>query len=128
MALAVVEALALADGDAEPLDLGLGLLATGSETASRMTAGWPAGTARAADVVAGGWPQTLVAFTALAPAAFRVLASAAVAPPRRPPMMLEETMAAPTTMPNAEDPDRADLMAAPSSPWSSSSRPRVSFD
>ena len=60
-----------------------------------MTAGWPAGTARAADVVAGGWPQTLVAFTALASAAFSVLASAAVPPPRRPLMMLEETMAAP---------------------------------
>ena len=108
--------------------LGFGVVDAGSETASRMTAGWPAGTARAADVVAGGWPQTLGAFTALASAALTVLASAAVPPPRRPPMMLEETMAAPATMPNAEDPDRADLMAAPSSPWSSSSRPRVSSD
>ena len=44
-----------------------------------MTADWPAGTARAADVVAGGWPQTLGAFTALTSAAFAVLASAAVA-------------------------------------------------
>jgi hypothetical protein len=127
VALAVEEVLALADGEAELPDLvalGFGDVDAGSETESRMTAGWPAGTARAADVVAGGWPQTLGAFTALA---FTVLASAGV-PPRSPPMMLEERMAAPATMPNAEDPDRADLMAAPSSPWSSSSRPRVSSD
>jgi hypothetical protein len=131
VAVAVEEALALADGEEELLDLvalGFGDADAGSETASRMTAGWPAGTVRAADLVAGGWPQTLGALTALAFAAFTVLASAAVPPPRSPPMMLDETRAAPATRPNAEVADRADLMAAPSSPWSSSSRPRVSFD
>ncbi len=133
VALAVEDALVLADGEAElvALDvevLGLGVVDAGSETASRMIADCPSGTARAADVVAGGWPQALGAFTALAFAALAVLASAAVPLPRRPPMMVEETMAAPATILNAEDPERADLMAAPSSPCSSSSRPRVSSD
>jgi hypothetical protein len=125
VALAVEDWLALAEGDGELLDLvavGLGVLAEESETASRTIAVWLAGTERAAEVLAGGWPHTLVA------AGFTVAASAAVPPPRRPPTMPEETRAAPATMPNADDPDRADFMAAPSSPWSSSSRPRVSSD
>jgi hypothetical protein len=117
VALAVADWLALAEGDGELLDL-----AEESETASRTIAVWLAGTERAAEVLAGGWPHTLVA------AGFTVAASAAVLPPRRPPTMPEETRAAPATMPNADDPDRADFMAAPSSPWSSSSRPRVSSD
>jgi hypothetical protein len=117
VALAVADWLALAEGDGELLDL-----AEESETASRTIAVWLAGTERAAEVLAGGWPHTLVA------AGFTVAASAAVPPPRRPPTMPEETRAAPATMPNADDPDRADFMAAPSSPWSSSSRPRVSSD
>lgn len=117
VALAVADWLALAEGDGELLDL-----AEESETASRTIAVWLAGTERAAEVLAGGWPHTLVA------AGFTVAASAAVPPPRRPPTMPDETRAAPATMPNADDPDRADFMAAPSSPWSSSSRPRVSSD
>ena len=130
VALGVAEALVLPDGDGELLDLAaldLGALDDESEAASRTTTDRPAGTVRAAEVVAGGWPQTLgaAALAVLTSAAvFTVLASAAVLTPRRP--MPEETMAAPATMPNAEDPDRADLMAAPSSPWSSSLRPRVS--
>jgi hypothetical protein len=117
VALAVADWLALAEGDGELLDL-----AEESETATRTIAVWLAGTERAAEVLAGGWPHTLVA------AGFTVAASAAVPPPRRPPTMPEETRAAPATMPNVDDPDRADFMAAPSSPWSSSSRPRVSSD
>ena len=131
VALAVEDALVLADGEAELVALDvevLGVVDAGSETASRMIADCPSGTARAADVVAGGWPQALGAFTALAFAALAVLASAAVPLPRRPPMMVEERMAAPATILNAEDPERADLMAAPSSPCPSSSRPRVSSD
>lgn len=121
-ALAVAEVLVLAEGEAELLDfLVLGVFDSGSEATSRTTAVWPAGTVRAAEVAAGGWPHTLGAAT------LTVLASAAV-PPRRLPAIPEETMAALATMPNAEAPDRADFMAAPSSPWSSSSRPRVSSD
>jgi hypothetical protein len=121
-AFALAEALVLAEGEAELLDLAflvLGVFDTGSEATSRTTAVWPAGTVRAAEVAAGGWPHTLGAAT------LTVLASAAV-PPRRPLAIPEETMAALAMMPNAEAPDRADFMAAPSSPWSSSSRPRVS--
>jgi hypothetical protein len=129
VALAVADWVALAEGDGELLDLavddvvalGLGVWPEERETASRTIAVWLAGTERSAEVLAGGWPHTLVA------AALTVAASAAV-PPRRPPMIPEETMATPATMPNAEDPDRAEIMAAPSSPWSSSSRPRVSSD
>jgi hypothetical protein len=128
LALAVAEALALAVALAAwaflaLCDLDFGVL---DDTASRMSAVRPADPERAAEVVAGGWPHTsgAAALTLLtSDAAFTVLASA-VLTPRRP--MLEETMAAPATMPNAEAPDRADFMAAPSSPWSSSSRPRVS--
>jgi hypothetical protein len=121
-AWAVAEALVLAEGEAELLDLAFsGVLDIGSEATSKTTTVWPAGTVRAAEVAAGGWPHTLGAATRT------VLASAAV-PPRRPPAIPEETMAALATMPNAEAPDRADFMAAPSSPWSSSSRPRVSSD
>ncbi len=62
VALAVADWLALAEGDGELLDLaaddlvalGLGVLAEESETASRTTAAWPAGTDRAAEVLAGG--------------------------------------------------------------------------
>lgn len=122
VALAAAEVLVLAEGEAEPLDVAfLGVVDIGSEATSRTTAVWPAGTVRAAEVAAGGWPHTLGAAT------LTVLASAAV-PPRRLPAIPEETMAALATMPNAEAPDRADFMAAPSSPWSSSSRPRVSSD
>jgi hypothetical protein len=123
VALAVAEALVLADGEAELVDLAglaLGVLDDENETASRTRPAWPAGTLRAAEAEAGGWPHTLGA------AALRVLASAAALPPRRLPTIPEETMAAPATAPNAEDPDRADFTAAPSSPWSSSSGPRVS--
>jgi hypothetical protein len=49
----------------------------------------------------------------LVAAGLTVAASAAVPPPRRPPTMPEETRAALATRPNAEDPDRADFMAAP---------------
>ncbi len=136
LAEALAEAVALAEEDGELLALGLvvfldfGVLDVETEATSRTTTDRPAGTLRAAEVVAGGWPHTLgaAALTVLTSAAFTVLASAAMLPPRRAPMMLEETMAAPATTPNAEDPGRADLMAAPSSPWSSSSRPRVSSD
>jgi hypothetical protein len=116
LAEALEDALALAEGDGEE-----------TEAASRTIADWPAGTLRAAEAAAGGWPHTLGAdaLTALTSVALAVLASAAV-PPRKP--MLEVTMAAPATMPNADDADRADFMAAPSSPWSSPSRPRVSCD
>jgi hypothetical protein len=121
-AWAVAETLVLAEGEAELLELAfLGVLDIGSEATSKTTTVWPAGTVRAAEVAAGGWPHTLGAATRT------VLASAAV-PPRRLPAIPEETMAALATMPNAEAPDRADFMAAPSSPWSSSSRPRVSSD
>jgi hypothetical protein len=128
VASAVADWLALAEADGDLLDVAvddwvaLGVVAEESKTASRTIAVWPAGTDRAAEVLAGGWPHTLVA------AGFTVAASAAVPPPRRPPTMPEETRAAPATMPNADDPGRADFMAAPSSPWSSSSRPRVSSD
>ena len=62
LALAVADWLALAEGDGELLDLalddlvalGLGVLAEESETASRTIAVWPAGTDRAAEVLAGG--------------------------------------------------------------------------
>jgi hypothetical protein len=131
--LALAVALALAEGDGELLDLVvfdlcfLGVLDDETDATSRTTAVRPAGTeraaevaGRAAEVAAGGWPHTLGA------AALTVLASAAVLPPRRPPMMVDETMAAPATTPSAEAPDRADFMAVPSSPWSSSLRPRVS--
>jgi hypothetical protein len=108
-AFAVAEALVLAEGEAELLDLAflvLGVFDTGSEATSRTTAVWPAGTVRAAEVAAGGWPHTLGAAT------LTVLASAAV-PPRRPLAIPDETMAALAMMPNAEAPDRADFMAAP---------------
>lgn len=118
VALAVAEELVLAEGDGELL--GWVVLEDERKTASRTTTVRPPGTERAAEVVAGGWPHTLGA------AALTVLASATVLPPRSPPTIPEETMAALATRPNAEDPDRADFMAAPSSPWSSSSRPRVS--
>jgi hypothetical protein len=122
VAVAVAVALLVAVAVAVDDWVALGVVAEESKTASRTIAVWPAGTDRAAEVLAGGWPHTLVA------ARFTVAASAAVPPPRRPPTMPEETRAAPATMPNADDPDRADFMAAPSSPWSSSSRPRVSSD
>ncbi len=63
--------------------LDFGVLDDETEAASRTIADWPAGTARTAEVVAGGWPHTLGADapTALASVAFAVLASAAV-PPR----------------------------------------------
>jgi hypothetical protein len=127
VALAVAEELVLAEGDAEPL--GWVVLEDERKTASRTTTVRPPGTERAAEVVAGGWPHTLgaAALTVLESAApFTVLASAARLPPRSPPTIPEETMATLATRPNAEGPDRADFMAAPSSPWSSSSRPRVS--
>ncbi|MGO9219750.1 MAG: hypothetical protein ACLP5E_18605 [Streptosporangiaceae bacterium] len=126
VAFAVAVAVDLAVAVAVGLDLGP--LDDESETASRTRTDRPAGTLRAAEVVAGGWPHTLgaAALAVVTSAVVTVLASAAVLTPRRP--MLEATMAAPATMPNAEDPDRADLMAAPSSPWSSSLRPRVSSD
>jgi hypothetical protein len=62
VALAVADWLALAEGEGELLDLavadlvalGLGDLAEESETASRTIAVWPAGTVRAAEVLAGG--------------------------------------------------------------------------
>jgi len=127
VALAVAEALVLAEGEAELVDfvvvdlvgLALGVLDDENESASRTRPVWPAGTVRAEEVEAGGWPHTLGA------AALIVLASAGTLPPRRLPTIPDETMAAPATAPNAEDPDRADFMAAPWSPWSSSSRPRV---
>jgi hypothetical protein len=117
-ALAVAEALVLAEGEAELLAFFLGAFDTGSEATSRTTAVWPAGTVRAADVAAGGWPHRLGAAT------LAVLASAAV-PPRRLPAIPEDTMAALATMPSAEAPDREGFMAAPSLPWSSWLRPRV---
>jgi hypothetical protein len=128
VAVAVALAVAVDLAVAVAVGLDLGPLDEESETASRTRTDRPTGTLRAADVVAGGWPHTLAAaaLAVVTSAVFSVLASAAVLTPRRP--MLEETMAAPATMPNAEDPDRADLMAAPSSPWSSSLRPRVSSD
>ena len=135
VALGVLLAVALAVGLALAVALGGGLAvsdwfvvawdvgvpAEEIEAASRTIVVWLAGTERAAEVLAGGWPHTLVA-------AGRTVAASAAVPPRRPPMIPEETMATPATMPNAEDPDRAEIMAAPSSPWSSSSRPRVSSD
>ena len=62
VALAVADWLALAEADGELLDLavddsvalGLGVLAEESEIASRTIAVWPAGTDRAAEVLAGG--------------------------------------------------------------------------
>jgi hypothetical protein len=125
--LAVADWLVLAEGDAELVALAfadlvaLGLLVAESVAASRTIVVWLAGTERRAEVAAGGWPHTLGAAALTA-------ASAGVPPPRRPPTIPDETMAALATMPNAADPDRADFMAAPSSPWSSSSRPRVSSD
>jgi hypothetical protein len=101
--------------------LDLGVLEDERKAASRTTTDRPTGTERAAEVVAGGWPHLLGAAT------LTVLASAATLPPRSPPTIPEETMAALATRPSAEDPERADFMAAPSSPWSSSSRPRVSW-
>ena len=107
LAVALVLLVALAEAEGELLDLAwlaldFGVLAKESEATSRTTADWLAGTERAAEVVAGGWPHTLGADapTALTSAALTVLASAAV-PPRRP--MLEVTMAAPATMPKADD-------------------------
>ena len=127
VALGVLLGVALLVAFAVALALDFGVLDDETEAASRTIADWPAGTARTAEVAAGGWPHTLGADapTVLASVAFAVLASAAVLP-RRP--MLEVTMAAPATMPKADDADRADFMAAPSSPWSSPSRPRVSSD
>ena len=113
-------------GTARSFALGFGDVDAGSETASRMTA-----LARRDRAGRGRGRRRLAADAGRVhrAGARRVERAglAAVPPPRRPPMMLEETMATPARMPNAEDPDRADLMAAPSSPWSSSSRPRVSF-
>jgi hypothetical protein len=84
-----------------------------AEDASRLAPACCAAPDRAAEVAAGGGPHTLGAELATA-------ASARVVPGRRPLTTPEETMAALATMPSADDPDRAALMAAPSSPWSSS--------
>jgi hypothetical protein len=90
-----------------------------AEEACRLSPACCAGPDRAADVATGGWPHTLGAELAAA-------ASVALVPGRSPLTTPEDTMAALATMPSADDPDRAGLMAAPWSPWSSSSRPRVS--
>lgn len=105
-AAAVVMALPLAR--AELPVLAMPALGGESQAASRTTDDWLAGMERAAEVAAGGWPHPLDA------AAFTVAAPAAVPPPRRPPAMPEETMAAPATTPNIEKADQADLMTAPS--------------
>jgi hypothetical protein len=98
------------------------LVLTGvADDAAKLTAACWADPDLAAVAAAGGGPHTLGAELAAA-------ASAEVVPGRSPLTTPEETMAALATMPSADDPDRADLMAAPSSPWSSSSRPRVSSD
>jgi hypothetical protein len=86
-------------------------LAGESQAASRTTADGLAGTERAAEVAAGGWPHPLDA------AAFTAAAPAAVPPPRGPPAMPEETMAVPAKTPNTEKADQAGLMTAPSLPW-----------
>jgi hypothetical protein len=106
LAAAVVMAVPLARADLPVLAM-LALAGEG-QAASRTTADWLAGMERAAEVAAGDWPHPLDA------AAFTVAAPAAVPPPRRPPAMPEETMAAPATTPNTEKADQADLMTAPS--------------
>ena len=70
LGLLVALALPLAEGDGELLDLAvldvcfLGVLDDETEATSRTMAVWPAGTERAAEVVAaGGWPHTLGAAT-----------------------------------------------------------------
>ena len=105
-AAAVVMAVPLAR--AELPVLAMPALGGESQAASRTTVDWLAGTERAAEVAAGGWPHPLDA------AAFTVAAPAAVPVPGRPPAMPEETMAAPATTPNIEKADQADLMTAPS--------------
>ena len=108
-AVAVVMAVVLAD--AESSVLAVLALAGEKEAASRTNAERLAGTERAAEVAAGGWPHPLgaTAVTAVTPAA--------VLPPRRPPAMPEETMAAPAATPSTEKADQADFMTAPSPPW-----------
>ncbi|HUY47568.1 MAG TPA: hypothetical protein VMV92_17840 [Streptosporangiaceae bacterium] len=120
VALAVAFAVLLALAVALGVLLFLAVLTGVAEAASRLTPACLAGTDRTAEV-AGGWPHTLGAELAAA-------ASAGLVPAASPLTTPEETMAALATMPSADDPDRADLMAAPSSLWSSSSRPRVSSD
>jgi hypothetical protein len=121
-AAAVVMAVPLAG--AELPVLAVLALAGESQAASRTTVDWLAGMERAAVVAAGGWPHPLDA------AAFTVAAPAAVPPPRRPPAMPEETMAAPATTPNIEKADQADLMTAPSrcGIFAGTSRVRLAFN
>lgn len=106
LAASAVAAVAVALARAELPVLAMLALAGESQAASRTTADWLAGTERAAEVAADGWPHPLdaAAFTA---------APAAVPPPRRPFAMPEETMAAPATTPNTEKADQADLVTAP---------------
>jgi hypothetical protein len=108
-ATTVVMAVPLARADLPVL--AMLALAGESQAASRTTADWLAGTERAAEVAAGGWPHPLDA------AAFTAAAPAAVPPPRRPPATAEETMAVPAKTPNTEKADQAGLMTAPSLPW-----------
>jgi hypothetical protein len=108
-AVSVVMAVALA-GAESPRSAILALSGE-SQAASRTTADGLAGTERAAEVAAGGWPHPLDA------AAFTAAAPAAVPPPRRPTVTPEETMAVPAMTPNTEKADQADLMTAPSLPW-----------
>jgi hypothetical protein len=108
-AVAVVIAVALADAESSVLAV---LASAGeNEAASRTSAGRLAGTERAAEVAAGGWPHPLGA------AAITAVAPAAVLPPRRPPAMPDETMAAPAATPSTEKADQADFMTAPSPLW-----------
>jgi hypothetical protein len=104
--------VALALADAVLLAEALGV----TEAESRNTTVWPAGTERAAELVAGGAPQTLGAPTLTPPGPEPPvptrLAAAGVLP-SKPPTMPEEMTTAPATAPKAEDLARADFTAAP---------------
>lgn len=92
--------LALADASADLLGV--------ARATARTTLACPARAECAAAAFAGGWPQALAAeLTALA---------AAGPPVKMPVTMPEETRAALAIAPSTNDPLRADLMAAPSSP------------
>jgi hypothetical protein len=111
LGLGVALFVALALADAVLLAEALGV----TEAESRNTTVWPAGTERAAEVAAGGAPQTLDAPTLTPPGPEPLptwLAAAGVLP-SRPATMLEEMTAAPATAPRAEDLARADFTAAP---------------
>jgi hypothetical protein len=120
--VAVAVGLGLAVGLELALDVGLAVLRLGwgvDRAAVRTIRPCPAGTVRTAALVAGGCPHTLEAELA-------ALAWVWLPTTRSPLTMPDERSVTLATIRSANEPARAVLMAAPSSPWSSWWRPRVS--